>query len=194
MAWLPNIPQPSQSKSSSQPQILGNFQALNTYLNINHVDFGGADQGKHKFISFPVQGSDPVTAANEVALFAKTSTLSSIPELFIRKSSAGATYEFSSCLAAQPGWTRLPSGILLKWGSGTANGYTSFVFPVAGNIPAFTQIFSMALDTAYNLTTDGNGFVREAGVRSITGFNAYGSFRTQVADMSVAFTYLAIGI
>src|SRR5438445_164595 len=54
MAYQSNIPQATDQLSVSQGDILNNFAALSTFLNINHVDFASGDQGKHKWVTLTV--------------------------------------------------------------------------------------------------------------------------------------------
>lgn len=46
MPYLANIPLGNDQLNVSQGQILDNFQALSTYVSIDHVEFNLADQGK----------------------------------------------------------------------------------------------------------------------------------------------------
>ncbi len=148
------IPQATDQLSVSQIDILNNFGALQTMLDVNHVDFASADAGKHYFIEFPIQGADQVTAAAEVGMYSKTSTLSAAPELYIRKQSNGTVIEFTSAAAATPGWTRLPSNILHKWLIATSPGAGSSVYtlPVAANIPVFSSVFNIQCTPISNIT------------------------------------------
>lgn len=184
MAWNPNIPQPTDKLSVSQADILANFQALDPIVN-------GVDQ----FVLLPVQGSAPTTSATQIAIYSRVSALTGIAELALRRPSSGVITEFTSSTQSNNGWTRLPSGILLKWGQGTANGLTTITFPVAASVPAFTQIFSIQVATGYVNGSDGDGFVRlNQYIAPWTSFTAYGSARTTVTNKSVSFDYLAIGI
>lgn len=153
--YNPNIPQPTDQLAASQPSLLNNFGAIQAMLDVNHVDFAAAGAGKHYFIEFPAQSGDQVTAAAEVGMYSKTSTLSGAPELYIRKQSNGTVIEFTSAAAASPGWTRLPSNILLKWGVGTAVGAGALVvtLPVAVNIPVFANVFNAQITPSSNITT-----------------------------------------
>lgn len=193
---LSDVPQSGQTLAQTQPDIRNNFSVINTAFGVNHIDYNVADQGKHKFVTMPVQGSSPTTAAGELALFSRTSTLTSVPELAFRKQSNGAVVEFTSSSQTANGWTRLPSGILLKWGNGSANGLTNVTFPAGATIPAFTTIFSIQITTAYvNATDNPNGFVRLNNfVAPYTQFSVFGSPRTSSGTFAVTFQYLAIGI
>ena len=64
MAYSPNIPQPTDIPANSQPQLLANFQGINTLINVNHIGFDVTDQGKHKWVSMPVQLAAPGTTVS----------------------------------------------------------------------------------------------------------------------------------
>jgi hypothetical protein len=194
MPYNQNIPQPTDSLNQSQPQLLGNFQSIDTLINVNHVDFDdpSGDQGKHKWVSFPVQAVPPATLATELALFSELSAITGNNELAVRLPSNGAIYEFTSSGAAANGWTRLPSGILIKWGdSATIPGAQTINFPVAANIPVFSSIFQVITSTRNNASVDSfvtlNSF-------TTTGISVYSSQRTTNSTAASRFTYLAIGI
>lgn len=192
MPYQENIPQPTDIISTSQNDILVNFQTIHTAWDINHVPFDAVGQGKHNQVSLPIQAVDPAAVAAEMQVYTKTSTLSLLPEMFIRRA-AGAVVEFTSSLNAVTGWTRLPSGILLKWGTGNANGSTQTVFPVGATIPVFAAIYNVQLTVADAGAADSDSFARITAVAPASFF-AYGSRRTVVATQNVAFYYLAIGI
>lgn len=200
MAYQNNIPQANQRLKDSQSDILGNFQELSTFLNVNHQDLNsGVDAGKHKFVQFPLQGAAPATANNEVALYSQTSALTGSVELAVRKQNNGTSYEFTSSLAAQPGWARLPSGILFKWGNAVGNGFTAITFPVAGTIPVFAvgAPFTIYLTPSAVIATDINEYIRLASVPTANnlGFSVYAGQRTTLNNaVPVSFNWLAIGI
>jgi len=195
MAYQQNIPQPTDQISVSQADILNNFIALSTFLNINHVDFASADQGKHKFVSFPVQAVAPATTATEVALYSKTSTLLGGPELFFRNASSGIEYEFTSAVGATTGWARFPSGILIKWGNVSANGAAVITFPVAANTPVFTAVYSaqVSVNTIGGANVDPDTFVTVNAI-SATQLTVFGSARSTTGAAATNFTYLVIGL
>lgn len=199
MAYNQNIPQAADIPDSSQAQILANFTAIKTVVDINHVTFDdpSGGQGKHKHISFPEQVASPATAVNEVALFSRQSPLTGVAALCLREKNNGAVNEFTSALAADDGWTRLPSGILLKWGHGLTGGVglTTVTFSAGPTIPAFTSVWQIMITTGYLLPgSDGDGFVRlNQFAAPWTTFTVWGSPRTTVGLKAVGFRYLAIG-
>jgi hypothetical protein len=195
MPYNPAIPQPTDQLSISQGDLLGNFMAIQTLIDVNHVDFASADMGKHKFVSFPQQVAAPATANTEWAMYNAVSATSGDPELFLRAPNNGGTLNFTESLAAPNGWTRLPSAILLKWGSAGANGLTTITFPVGANIPPFLSVFNILVTTSYGSATDGDAFVRfNSVVAPWTQFQVYASARTTVTNKATGFTYLAIGV
>lgn len=195
---LNDVPQPGQSLATTQNPIRTNFGTIDTAFSVDHVPYQTAiNQGKHNKITFPVQAAAPATAVAEMALFSLVSTLTGVPELSVRKESSGASYEFTSAGTASPGWARLPSGILLKWGSDVmaGAGLNTYTFPVGANIPAFATIYNILVVPAYNSVGDGNGFARLNSFGAPwTQFTVYGSQRTTTTAAAVGFAYLAIGI
>ncbi len=205
MPYQANIPQPSDALSSSQPDLLGNFQALKVLIDINHGTFGAADEGKHKFVTFPVQSSAPVFLATENGLYNLVPTASpqtAIQELFIRKQSAAGVKDipFTASIlstatpgALTSGWTYLPSGLILKWDSNVnATGQTTITFPAAANIPVFTVCLNVQATIADGGVGDQDSSVRVTAVDPTT-FKVFGSPRTTTGNKLVVFGYIAIG-
>lgn len=136
MAYLPNIPTGPQRFKDSQPQIQGNFGDIKTLIDVNHVTFDdpSGDQGKHKFVSFPVQAVAPTFLATEEGLYNKLSGTgafaTNLQELFVHKQNFGATtsevpFTASILGTAAPtgpstGWTYLASGIIMQWQNNVA--------------------------------------------------------------------------
>lgn len=143
-----NIPQPTDGQNVSQGQMLINFVSIQSLIDVNHVDFANVNAGKHAFVEMPTQSPVPVTIANEVGMYVQASTFTSQPEIVISKQAGSTaplqTYEITSAGYSNPGWSRLPSGILLKWGtfSGVA-GSNTVTFPTGATIPAFTRIYTV---------------------------------------------------
>lgn len=156
MPYNNNIPQANDDLSVSQPQILANFSTIATAFNLNHINFNAGGEGKHAFVEMPNQNAlPPTTIANETGLYCNTSTLTTQPELFFIKQNGttapaplnGANgYVISGSNYTSPGWTRLPSGILLKWGTFVSVLSTdTFIFDVSGANPAFANAYNVQL-------------------------------------------------
>lgn len=191
MAFNANIPQATDQISQSQGQLLQNFQALQTLIDVNHVDFASADQGKHMFVTMPNQGADPATGATEINLYNKVSAYLTTQQLYLNNPSTGVPYEFTSILSASPGWTFLPSGALLKWGTGSGTGPTTITFPVGAQYPVFTQVLSCQLTTFFS-GTQTDSFVQLSSFNT-TGISVYCTQRTTNANANANFQYLVIG-
>lgn len=184
MAYVSTIPQPGDQLSQSQPQILGNFTSIGSWVAVNHVTFdSGSTTGKHKFVEFPVQSPVPTTAAAEVGLYCQNSTLTSQPELVFSKQSGTSVYEFtSSGQITNGGWVRHPSGILMKWGTGGPGGAGAYVitFPVAVTNPVFASVYTSFVTPTSNIT----GYVSALSTTQLT----------VTVSGAGSFNYLVIGI
>lgn len=94
---------------------------------------------------------------------------------------------------AANGYQKLPSGLLLQWGSGaTVSGTVGVVFPVA-----FTTTVYSITQNVTNASSTGGWAVMESTSPSLTGYTAYtqafgASFNTPAAG-NVAFNWIAIG-
>jgi hypothetical protein len=207
MPYDPNSPMAAALLSVSQPIIQGNFAIIQNSFDVNHVDFNaGADNGKHIYVELPIAAGNPIPPiafpAAEIAVYAATNATTTVNELYVNKTNQATVVQIpmtASILSTNSnpalnisGWTYLPSGILLKWGNGTANGNTPIAFPVGATIPVFTNVMSIQLCTAYGNAADGNAFARLGNFTNL-GFNVYGSQRTVVANAVAGFQYLAIG-
>lgn len=158
MAYNNAIPQATDRLKDSQSDLLGNFQAIKTLIDINHVTFDTPDQGKHKSVMMPDQaGGLPVFGAGECGFFAATpiapQPLTGVNELFVHRSDGSETLMTAGDLQALDfplsGWTFLPSGLLIKWGVEQMGsiipggiGLAIAVYPVGANIPVFTNIYN----------------------------------------------------
>lgn len=205
MAYNGNIPQPTDQISQSQNQILDNFTAIQTVVAVNHVTFDdpSGNQGKHKWVSFPVQTGTPAFAAGEEGLYnlAYNNGTTTKNETFVHKQTSSGTQDIpftagilsanSAAAALSDGWTYLPSGILLKWsGSANATGQQSINFPAGA--PAFTVCLTVIPQVISGTAGDVNKAIRLTGVGPLS-FSVYASSRTTTGAALVAFTYLAIG-
>ena len=165
MAYNNNIPQPNDDLSVSQPQILANFAEIATAFNLNHVAFNATGEGKHAFVEMPNQNAaPPTTIAGEVGLYCNTSTATTFPELFFIKNNGGASvppplnnangYVITGSNYTSPGWTRLPSGILLKWGTFVSSLSTdTLIFDASTSNPAFANCYNVQLTSTSTTPT-----------------------------------------
>jgi hypothetical protein len=131
MPYYPNIPAGSDIKSQSQPLIQANFNALEPFSN-NYADLPRI--------------SSPTITGTDLGVYAGLSAFSGVTELFVKRPS-GSDKEFTTTQTATVGsvtesWTRLPSGVLIKWGFGLSNltagaGGSTNIFTFNTTFPVF---------------------------------------------------------
>lgn len=212
MPYDSNVPLAPQKLSASQPIMLGNFGAIQTVIQVDHVDFNTSDQGKHERVSLPVQSPAPTFAAGEVGLYSFLNTRTAKNELYVNKlnqvttTQIPATASILSVTSAptpnSTGWTYLPSGILMKWGSATVTSTSGFpvqvvTFPASANIPVFSSIFSMQITVSTSGSVDNNKFViLQSFALGGTTFAVIAVDRSSLVTSyaTATFQYLAIGI
>lgn len=179
MAYTPNIPQPTDATNASQPPILANFAALSTpLLGVDTAGFLFSDQS-------PSYTGSP---ANPIELFSRIAqnpvqVNENVNVLCL--SQGGTITEFSGGINANPGWVRLPTGLILKWmtvtitaaaggSSGVMSRVDSFLWATSADTPVFT-----GLPGVYHLTmlagaaasaNQANAFIAATGQTTTTVF------------------------
>ncbi|MGD8305142.1 MAG: hypothetical protein PVF17_00680 [Ignavibacteria bacterium] len=72
MTYKPDVPQPYDKLQDNQPEFLTNFSKINTIFSVNHFSLtDNTDGGKHKFVTFLYQESDPNVLEDEIGLYTK---------------------------------------------------------------------------------------------------------------------------
>lgn len=143
MAFNQDVPQPNDRIKDSQAAILANFRALKQLIDINHETFGSPNEGKHKRVDMP-RVAAPGSADDQVALYAKAGPISGSTEVFMQRDNVATELNWTEASAAQNGYSSLPSGLLMKWGSSTTDG--------DGNINVDMNATGRAFTTAYIVT------------------------------------------
>ena len=125
-----DTPMSTDPINQTQAPIRTNFQSIKSLIDINHVDFGSTDYGKHNLVELVLQGSVPSFLPGEVGLYnyPASAPFGTYNELYIHKlTTAGTATAEIPCTASilstskplpvsnRPGWTYLPSGIILQW-------------------------------------------------------------------------------
>ena len=172
MSYDNNIPVSGQTLGGTRVQINQNFADIASINAINHVAFNDADEGKHKFMQMPVQGSAPATATSEAALYAADDS-GGAAQLFYRSETNGKTYQLTYALDAQfdtyfgknaaytntgidyvGGFSFLPGGLIMIYGNtvnatsaGTINIKFPFAFPTSILQAWFTPVKSGSVST-----------------------------------------------
>jgi hypothetical protein len=184
MAYNADIPQASDDPSQSQGQILANFQALNTFLSVNHVDINDPTQGQHKFLQMPEQASAPSTAGNTGAVYTKE--VSGATQLFFRNESNGSERQITGAFSTgvTDGMFTLPGGLSVKWGrrnNVNDNGTITFASPFA------SALYNVSLTLVRNDTNSRFMYYKDG-----SGTSASFEVRTNASNTSVFF--IAIGM
>jgi hypothetical protein len=138
-----DVPLATQSGAASQSQIRTNFTSINTALSVNHVSIDAASNwGEHSKVDFVNSATHPLVSGTNVLLYNYLSPLTGVQELYFKKAGPLGTAgtPITSKGAATNGWTYLPSGILLRWG--TQAGQNDFSI-TKNDAPFFTQIFNV---------------------------------------------------
>jgi len=140
---LIDVPLITDSLSTAQPSIRTNFNVISVAFSQDHVNYnvtiGDGSQGMHNQVTMPRQVGDSVTAGTNVALYSKLNAAGTESSLFFRKQGNGSIIDFTSSIQASPGYFRLPSGILVKWGrTGNITNTGTFAMDVAAGIPVYT--------------------------------------------------------
>lgn len=91
MSFNAAIPQATDPRAQSAIQMKANFQAINSVFSVNHVQINGDpvngyEEGQHVVLTMRPQAGDPVTSADEIAIYNKLVT--GVPELFYAPNSA----------------------------------------------------------------------------------------------------------
>jgi len=170
MAYTNNIPQATDDPSQSQSQILNNFTSIDTVNSVNHVAYNDANQGKHKFLQMPEQGSVPTTAANEGGLFTKE-TIALITGLYFRRESDGTQLQLTdidlttSTVVSGTQYTFLsPWGFRITFGkTGTISNNGAVTFTTNFSASPYTlQVTAVDTNqsnvTVKSLSVSGSGF------------------------------------
>lgn len=144
MALNINIPQANQTLAITQPLILNNFNAINTAFAVDHVNFNDPGQGKHNKITFPVQAVVPVFAAGDLGLFSFLNATTTKNELNVYKANnAGyVNVPFTASILSNSapiqngsGWSYLPSGLIIQWGTVSVGITLNNTITLAVNFP-----------------------------------------------------------
>jgi len=189
MAYNPAIPAANDLLSQSQQDIQQNFAEIQTLIGINHINFGAVGQGKHLYLQLPEHAA-PTTAIDEAGFYSNVGATSTITELFFRRENNGELIPMTERqTGGAPGWTFLPSGIVLQFGIANVSDHTTvtltrampttLLFVIVSSKRVANQTNVVSLESI----TDTQHFV--ASSRTVNNSPTY-----EASDI----TYLAIGI
>lgn len=180
MAININIPQPTQSLGQTWSPIQANFNAIQAAWVINHVDYNSLNPlaGKHNLVTMPEQAADPVTLADEMAIYTKD--VNGISQLFIAPEAAGVVRNITGAYytpalpwaLGSKGYTTLPSGLFLQFGYNTITGTGPIAFPIAFPNACFIVQTTISIDTniimSVNTITAANFTINKSSLATIS--------------------------
>lgn len=212
------IPTGPQQLSQSQGDLLNNFGAVEALIDNDHADFatGAGVAGQHNRVSFQTQAASPPAGtvlspsftAGQIGLYSFLNTTTNKNELYVNKLNQATTVQIpltASTLSATSapgnnvfGWTYLPSGILLKWGTKTGiSGSANITVNGGGLGPNFAGVMQIQITTTNTTASDPDQFVTLANNWNIPTnayFQVYGSSRSATgASVNASCSWLAIG-
>ncbi len=195
---LIDVPQSGQTLGQTRVPFRTNFTVISDAFQVDHVAYNAAGQGKHKWVTFPVQTQATAQAAliyPDIGLYSALYAPTGINELFFRNSgnTPSDTPITASEFSDSAGWAFMPCGLIIKWGFATANASASTQI----NASQGPQIANNALNTGIlnvQLTTQASSAVpivtfngKVAGAGNGNRFNVYNSGAARV------FSYYLIG-
>lgn len=187
---LNNVPLAGQTLAATQGPINQNFNVINTGFTVDHESFNLANQGKHNKVTLLQQAAPAVFVGTEVGLY--NFPLAGTNELYVRKSD-GTLVPCTNRGPGRPGWSYLPSGMIMAWGQSStgATGFVTVTYASIVGFPGFTGVgvvnVSLTPYVASGVLAQAAGFVTLNNyVLSTTQFSASGPINT-------LFTWLVIG-
>jgi hypothetical protein len=213
------LPLSGQSLNVTRDPIRDNFSFINTGVMQDHQELNsGANSGMHNKVSSLVQPSADIigyikpansfitwNAIPNTAASAFYPIILATSEMNILRQGDAKAIPFTAALKNPTGWTYLPSGILLKWGTATvkrnsrsATAPTNIVaFPLGAGIPVFSAApyFVTAIQTFSAATS--NGDINTApcvGEITATDFKVFPRANGAPGSGNIDILYLAIGI
>ena len=198
---LTTVPVPGQTLANSRDQISGNFNVIDVAFQVDHVDYNLTNQGMHNRVSFPTQSMIPTPLAGIVQLYSQVSSITGQPELVFAHQ-LGSTapvvariVEFTSAGWANPGWTRLPSGILLKWHTGISMAsLKSLTINLNSDVPGSPNFVSTYADFPAT-TSPGANYNNIIGIQTLSHPNVtFAQFGLVNPPAGTTISYLAIGL
>ncbi|MHB1059852.1 MAG: hypothetical protein ACYC0F_18420 [Rhodanobacter sp.] len=189
--YTTGIPAANQYQDEEQPFLQQNTNAVNELVAVNHVTFNQTDFGKHNFVQYVNQASDPASDLTGMTGFVKNDN-NAVPQLFIREPNSGTIQQTTTnvvlpTVAPWCGQSIIYGGILVKFGIipiatsdtpfmfgvGVLNTLTVFPSACFGvNLTPNTNVSSSASATAFSIT--GSGFTAKANTSTSYFFVAYG--------------------
>lgn len=188
-----DVPKTGQTLGFTKAKVNSNFDTIFKAFKINHYQFDVANAGKHNYIQIPV-GSFPVgLSVGDANIYSKT--ISGTSQLFVSPDASGLEFQLTTAVSgnnpqfgtnniagASGGWTFLPGGLLMNYGTITMGANPTVVtYPHAFSSPAYSVV----------LTAQGSGS-GELPVK-YTASNSIDFSIVRLASGAFLVSYIAIG-
>lgn len=203
MTYTTNIPISGDTLGGTRDRVRTNFQQIQDLIAKNHEDFGSIlGQGKHKFLQLPEQASAPTTAVNEGGFYTKVGTNPAETNIFFRAEDSGGgggfEYQLTKAISASTGrfatspngWTFLPGGLILQWGTKTNPGTSGSIVFATSNIVFPTSIIQVMLQLYHNSAANESATVQAGAPPTQAGFD----YRTTSSSPNTILKWFAIGL
>jgi len=209
MAYIYNIPQPTDQLSVSQGQILGNFTALGAIAGNGSASSSALNSTSgFNWLYLPPQGSTPpagaLFTAGNVGLYSANDSVTGKNELYINKTNNSGVVQIAATESilgttnpipgsfGGTGWTMLPSGLKLVWGTDVgSNSGVKTVTLTGAQIFAHT-ILSVQTTIFGNSSSMVQALIRVQSIGANT-FNVVVTNITSTAYDNSNFMYFCIG-
>lgn len=175
----------NEAFSVSQPKIKENFTSIKTAFDQDHETF---DSGKHKQLTMPEQAAASSTAVNEMALYVLENATTNVSNLYLRLENNGTQFDLTPSVLghATSGYEVLPSGLILKWGTGSVNANASATVAFNSGVAYSAPPYSVVVSRQGQTTDSGAMYYQSYNALGVTVYNASN-------NGPKAFTYYAIG-
>lgn len=132
-------PGPGVNLQNTQDPILQNFTNIDANFSVDHQAFASTHAGYHNKLTMPQQTPAPAGIANTAVLYYFTDN-----QLYINKNNGTPIPLTLSQQAASPGFTVLPSGIRMAWGTVGLN-VSALDQAVPLPSPFFTTVYNVQM-------------------------------------------------
>ena len=178
--FLNQVPQASQTLAQTQNLILQNFTTyIDFAFQVDHVPYTTPGQGKHNWVTFPLQGGLHGFTGTDSGFFSAPDSFSGLNQIFVTppgQVSPGNPVPMTACNKIQNGYSYLPSGIIIQWGLDSFTGFAAnvvvpVVFPSGGFTVTATQQSNSMSDAIITVNPSDpsfkNGFTASTNVSGI---------------------------
>jgi hypothetical protein len=140
-------PQNGSTLGQSKATIRNNLDGTFLTLGVNHFDQNSSYPGQHSYVQFPVLRQSPVNTATSIAIGNADFGLGGANNLYFSPPGVSTLIQMTRGanipIAAANGYSWLPGGLLIQWGSVTTAGpVTPVLFSIAFTaLPYFVTAF-----------------------------------------------------